>query len=193
MLEKVLAPDGWLFYEFQFPAFLIGILTFSELFYFTELIKKIFNKEQLNIKLCVIYLLILIAGSYMCIANTVFVTNNSIISYSPLNLNGKVYSYSDVTKVETKFGDKIFALNDYNKKGYFQYAIYLDDKKIVFSIPTVNPNIEKYDEDTYLELEEFDIKLMNLNIKKISSNDNSEYCDLDQQYCDRFLRIINKK
>ena len=192
LLKNVFAPEGWLFYEFQFPAFLIGILTFSELCYFSELIRRILNKEKVNIKNSILYLLILIVGSYMCLSNITFVTSNSIVSYSTFDFDGKVYNYSDVTKVETKFGDKIFSLNEYDKKGYFQYSVYLDNKKIVFSIPSVNSDIEKY-EDSYLELEEFDNRLMNLNVTKISSSDNSEYCDLDKVYCDRFLRIINNK
>ena len=52
----------------------------------------------------------------------------------------------------------------------------------------------EYDIDnTNLELEEFDNKLMNLNITKMSINDNIENCDYDKEYCDRFLKIINNK
>ncbi len=73
----------------------------------------------------------------------------------------------------------------------FYYRIYVDNKKITFSVPSTNEKIEKYNNDTYLELEEFDKKLMKKNIKKIGDDEYANACDLDKQYCERFIRIIN--
>ena len=44
--------------------------------------------------------------------------------------------------------------------------------------------------DTYLELEEFDQALMVLGIPKDASEEGYENCDFDQEYVERFLRII---
>ena len=96
--------------------------------------------------------------------------------------NRKQYNYSDVSKVGAEF----------NKKGDFKYTINIGEKQLTFTVTTPNSEIERY-EDSYLELEEFDAKLMDLNITKESDETNSEKCDLDQVYVDRFLRIIRNK
>lgn len=48
-------------------------------------------------------------------------------------------------------------------------------------------------DDTYIELEEFDQRLMELGISKESSAEGSQYNDLDPHYVERFLRIIENK
>ena len=191
LIQKYIAPTGWLFYQLQMPTFLVGILMFGEVLLFYNLLKKLINKEIINVKANVCYFLVLVASFVMCISNVVFVTKDNIINYSLGKSN--TYSYTDVTKVETKFGNKIVTLNDYERIGRFKYVINLDGKKFVFSNPVVNPEYELYINNTYLEIEELDNKLMNLNVKKESTDENSEYCELDKQYCDRFIKIINNK
>ena len=56
-----------------------------------------------------------------------------------------------------------------------------------------NPKIERYEEDSYLELEEFDNKLEELNIEKITHTKTAHLCDFDQEFCDRFNRITNNE
>jgi len=140
---------------------------------------KIKKKENIDIKVLIFVLVVAAIGLYSSLTNVTFVTEDNIICYSPFNLNGKQYNYSDVSKVEAKF----------NKKGDFEYSINIDGKEIIFSITTPNPEIERY-EDSYLELEEFDSKLMELNIPKESDDSNSQSCIMDKIYVDRFLRII---
>ena len=60
----------------------------------------------------------------------------------------------------------------------------------VFSVPSTNSDIERYTDDTYLELEEFDLALTDLGIPKKSSAKGWEHCDFDDCYVERFLRII---
>ena len=191
LIQKYIAPTGWLFYQLQMPTFLVGVLMFGEVLFFYNLLKKLINKEIINVKANVCYFLVLVASFVMCISNVVFVTKDNIINYSLGKSN--TYSYTDVTKVETKFGNKIVTLNDYERIGRFKYVINLDGKKFVFSNPVVNPEYELYINNRYLEIEELDNKLMNLNVKKESTDENSEYCELDKQYCDRFIKIINNK
>ena len=75
----------------------------------------------------------------------------------------------------------------------FYYQLDLDNRVIIFSQPTPNANIKRYDEDTYLELEEFDQTMMSLGIPKESSDKGYKNCDLAKRYVDRFLRIIELK
>ena len=60
----------------------------------------------------------------------------------------------------------------------------------MFHTPSVNDEIRRYVDDTYLELEDFDQNLVQLGVSKSSSSEGYENCDLDKKYVDRFLRII---
>ena len=104
-----------------------------------------------------------------------------------------VYEYSEIESISTGFGDKNFAIAEYKRKGNFFYQITLDGRIITFHVPNVNEDIERYQEDSYLLLEEFDQALRKLKIPKKASEKGYENCELDQEFVDRFLRIINTK
>lgn len=129
-------------------------------------------------------------GLYCCVTSVTIVTEDTIICRSPLNPVGTSYHYADVESIETGFGNKNFAFLEYKQKGSFYYKVTLDGKEIVFSQPSVNPDIERYEEETYLELEEFDMALEAIGIPKQGSVEGYGNCDLDKQYVERFLRII---
>ena len=125
-----------------------------------------------------------------CFMTTIsYVTEDKIIYRDPLHPFGIEYKYSDITKIETGFGRKNFAINEFNRKGVFYYRIYIGNKKITFTGGLTNESIDRYQEDTYLELEEFDNNLKKYNIKKIVDTDYSKNCNLDKEFCDRFKRI----
>ncbi len=127
---------------------------------------------------------------YCCLTNFTAVTPKQIICYSPWNPMGTAYEYSDVESIKTGFGNRTISIAEYKKKGSFFYQIELDGKTITFHAPGVNEDIKRYEEHTYLELEEFDQALVALGIPKEAKNSGWENCDLDQEYVDRFLRII---
>ena len=127
---------------------------------------------------------------YCCLTSYTCVTATEIITHSPINPLGTHYNYSDVQSIKTGFGSKTFAILDYKSKGNFFYEITLNDREIVFYAPSANGDIERYNEHTYLELEEFDTALTALNIPKTASDEWSEYCGYDKEYVDRFLRIV---
>ncbi|MCI9168594.1 MAG: hypothetical protein HFH01_10510 [Dorea sp.] len=79
---------------------------------------------------------------------------------------------------------------EYQKRGNFYYQVSLDGKKIVFSTSDINENIARYDDETYLELEDFDRRLTALGIPKQADEKVFEDCDLDVEYVERFRRII---
>ncbi len=200
-IEQFFAPKDYLFFEISLiPSKLMIFAIIMVLITFIGIILKKFkiNKsEDLDVyieiwKKCKGILIILfIIISYCFITSVTFVTKDKIIYRDPLHPFGLSYSYDDVTKIETGFGRKNFSFLDYERKGGFYYRIYVDNKKITFSVPSTNEKIEKYNNDTYLELEEFDKKLMKKNIKKISDDKYANACDLDKEYCERFIRIIN--
>lgn len=209
LLEKCMLPSDYLFYEHHPVAgiaiiWLIGIpVMMLGLFFAAKISKK--SKEQMEKmndfvyiwnhigKGRVVILLLWLIGLYCCITNVTVVTKDSIICHSPLCPMGKVYQYKDVESITTGFGNKKISLVEYKKKGEFFYQIQLDGKNITFHIPSVNEDIKRYEEESYLELEEFDQALVELGIPKQASEENYENCILDQEYVERFLRIIRLK
>ena len=82
-------------------------------------------------------------------------------------------------------------LDETKRQGTFSYCIDLDGEEKVFMQPTANQKLVS--DDTYIELEEFDQRLMELGISKESSAEGSQYNDLDPHYVERLLRIIENK
>lgn len=132
-----------------------------------------------------------ILSLYCCFSSATVVTEDEIICHSPLHPSGTVYDYKDVAQIRAGFGQKRFALLEYQKKGEFYYEIELGGKKKVFYVPSVNEKIERYQDETYLELEEFDQSLASLGIPKKAEEKGWEDCTLDQEYVERFRRIIS--
>lgn len=208
-IEKLISPENYLFYEHQpiasvvmiwlimIPVILVCLLLCGKLF------KR--SREELEGINDIVYvwnrlgkwrlaaIFLWLVGLYCCVTSVTFVTEDSIIYRSPMNPVGTTYGYSDVEKITTGFGDKTFAIAEYKRKGNFFYQIVLDGKKITFHVPSVNEKIERYQEDSYLELEEFDQALVSLGISKTASEEGYENCDLDPQFVERFLRIIQLK
>lgn len=204
LIYEVLAPDEWLFFEthqIPFSIYIFAIMGVAGLGFLmakqvVDNFKEIKNYKP-NIKDCIKGLILLAvlwtASTYLCLMNTVFVTEDSIIVHSPINIKGKIYSYDQVEKVITGFGDGGLAPFEYQKKGNFYYKVKIDGKTLLFTGGTPSEDIQRYADHTYLELEEFDQKIMEYGAEKESSEENYEDCFMDKEYVDRFLRIINNK
>ncbi|MCH5268098.1 MAG: MerR family transcriptional regulator [Lachnospiraceae bacterium] len=196
------APEGWLFYEFQGGGeFLLILITEIPLMgavaYLIDRLYHVSEEKANDLSLLFgflwkhkeISLVVWCALIYLSLVNVTFVTPDKIISYSTMHPAGVTYDYSDITKVDTSFGGKTFAIPEYKKKGNFSYRLSIGKKKLIFSQPYTNDDIERY-EDSYLELEEFDAKVMSYRVPKEGSTKYSDYCDMDSVYVERFLRII---
>lgn len=206
--EWLILPEDYLFYEHTpICGFLLVPLMVIPPFLLAYLISYVLRSKIYSVEddyLGVIWLVKLLGkwlipigvawlmATYICLTSLTYVTADSIVVTSPLSLKGQEYAYSDVEKIECGFGDKRFAVSEYKKKGRFFYKITLDGKVRVFHMPTTNPDVERYD-DTYLELEEFDLALTQLGIPKESSPEGYEHCDFDKVYVDRFLRITGSE
>lgn len=203
--EFLLAPKEYLFYEMNAiatigviwlvvpPVVLVCCLLATKIFKMN--LKDIGNLNDIVYvwnrigKWRFIAITIWIISLYCCVVSVTYVTEDTLVYHSPLHPSGITYEYSDIEEITTGFGDKIFSIFEYEKKGNFFYQIRLDGKTITFSVPSVNEDIERY-EDSYLELEEFDQALVRLDIPKNSDSKGYQNCDLDKQYIERFLRII---
>lgn len=205
LTEATIAPKDYLFYEYGpftstlsihiivIPVILVLEAVCSR-FNFIKLDNEFFNFwQRLKPWWKGTAVAIWIVAAYCCFVNVTFVTESTIVCHTPLNPLGTEYRYSEVEHIETGFGSKALAFCEYKEKGNFYYIITLDGKENVFHAPTVNGDIERYQEDSYLELEEFDKALVGLNIPKDANSEGIEKCNYDKEYVDRFLRIIKLK
>lgn len=121
---------------------------------------------------------------YWAFTGITVVTGEQIIRYDALHPAGVSYAYEDVTAVEA----------GYDSGGSFYYKVCLDGRWATFSGPTVNEALRPdYQEDTYLELEEFDQALMAYSPEKTASAQYEGRASYAQVYLDRFRRIMENR
>ncbi|WP_426351174.1 hypothetical protein ACPWSR_08085 [Alloiococcus sp. CFN-8] len=193
--------DDWLFY--QMPDFngliLIAIVEYPLIaFVLTKLFKRYKNSEWkwayeftvLLKKYWIYSLVVWVILLYISLTGITFVTEDKVIYRSWLKPQGITYEYSDVDEIKTGYSGKLISFSQ--KKGTFYYKVSFKGRWITFGTTSPNESIERYN-DSYLELEEFDEKLMKYSPKKISSRDNEEHALLDDRYIQRFGRIIENK
>ena len=205
----IMVNKDYLFYEFSqfsvmvmllsaiFPTVFLGLLICRKLNLETNR-QRIKNQKSIKLWCRLGYfripiIVIWVILYYFAFTSVNVVTENEIIVKSGFNPIGRSYLYSEVQEIYAGFGDKFISCNEYEEKGNFYYQITLDGKKIIFTAPSVNPEIERYEDNTYLELEEFDQKLCKLKIPKTSSSKFRDDSYYDKEIIERFIRIINNK
>jgi hypothetical protein len=206
LIDFIFAPDDYLFYEFHpvagvlllwmtlIPILLVILLVHSKLVGKTT--KEMDNTSDILFiwnaasRFRLVLIAVWLVGIYCCITNVNFVTEDKIICHTPLEPMGVAYEYEDVEKIVSCFGKNNFAFVEYKKKGEFFYQLDLDGRTVWFHQPSPNPDIIRYEEDTYLELEEFDQRLMTFEILKEGDLSGSQNCMLDPYYVERFCRIV---
>lgn len=209
LINALFVPDNYLFYEHHQVGgwFLMLHIFVPVVLACTLLAVKLTKKSMEDVewmsdlvflwnllgKWRVVAVVVWAIGLYCCITSVTYVTEDEIIVCTPWNPTGTSYGYEDVESVETGFGEKNFAFLEYKRLGNFSYTITVDGKEIVFHQPSVNEDIQRYEEHTYLELEEFDSALMKLGVPKKGSDEGWENCDFDKEFVDRFVRITNSR
>lgn len=208
-VEFLFAPEDYLFYEFHPVAgkllmfFIIVPILLVILLIHSKLVKKTQKEMDNTSDLLFLWnavrrfrsgvIVAWLVGIYCCITSVNFVTEDSVICHTPFQPMGVEYKYTDVEKIITGFGNSNFAFVEYKKKGNFYYQLELDGRTLMFHQPSVNSDVKRYENDTYLELEEFDQRLMALEIEKEGDTSGSQNCRLDTQYVERFCRIIENR
>ncbi|HEL2402435.1 TPA: MerR family transcriptional regulator [Streptococcus suis] len=188
LAERFFLPSDWLFYEYSTGLGKVAI--FFIMVFLAFLLGKLARLVKLSWKYGLGLAGSCILLTALLISTTTAVTKDQIIDINLL-APSKEYLYSDVKSVWTGFGTKVLTVNEFEKQGQFSYRIQLDEKEIVFMQPAVNQNLVP--DDTYIELEEFDQRLMNLGISKESSAEGSQYNELDEHFLERFLRIVENQ
>lgn len=200
LIQTYMVPKDFLFFEPNPVAgmglvWLVVILVSIFSAMAIEKILKPSEQSVLNMWKCfgiwrLIVIVVWLMAAYCCVTSFNVVTSDKIICHSPLKPKGIAYSYSDVKSIKTGFGNRNFSLLNYKKKGSFYYQIEVGEKIVTFQGGSVNEEIKRYEEHTYLELEEFDQALVALKIPKESDKSGWENCDFDKEYVDRFIRIV---
>ncbi|MGG7177872.1 hypothetical protein ACQPU1_09775 [Clostridium paraputrificum] len=183
---------------YYYLIFLIGIIIIFFLRLIYEKIYKSNNGEHIldimiyNLikKYKILFSTAILIVLYLIIVNIVSIEDEKIAIHSTFNPLGKEYSLQDIVQVETGFTGKKTLIN-WKERGTFYYKIKLKDGK-EFDLNGSGGESEVYGEHTYLSIEEIDKRLFkdNSNIIKKSSLDNYEYAGLDDEYMERFKRII---
>ena len=131
-LKQFFVPDGYLFFEQNdlchlFETILLCFPACDVLYYLIDKIRTKPVKVHLPKKVAKFRPPIYFAWFFalcLCVTNFTYVTDEKIVIVTPFDLSGKEYSYSDVVKVETGFGDQTIAMHNYNIKGNFYYKFY---------------------------------------------------------------------
>jgi len=131
---------------------------------------------------------------YTIIFNVTVITNNKIINYTFSCPQGKEYSYKDVVKIEAGVYGKKSNIPYSHGKGDFYYIIKLNDGTRIDLAEAGGVNIY-YDEDPRFILERLDRELVKLDVSKVSSMENFQYCtkNLAKIYTDKIRSILENK
>lgn len=181
-------PEGWLFYEVNHLAGQCFILAMMALILSCGL--RLVGRWSVPKPFLLGLALLVVATMMSLIESITVVTKEEIVAVSVLGKD-KVYQYAQVEEVKAGFGTKRISLSAKERRGEFFYQISLDGRWVVFMTPSVNDQLVAG--DTYRELEEFDQTLMGLGVAKTSSSQGSQYSDVDSDYLQRFLRIVERQ
>lgn len=191
-LRERFLPSDWLFYEHnRFWGYVMIFTVVIGIEYWLLTIFGIWDFPR-GMKTRLLTLISMLVSIFLFATQVTVITESAVIHYSLTQLTGKRYTYDQVEKVHARFGSSMFKIPVNNQRGIFYYDIWLDGQKISLSQPTVNDEINRY-QDSYQELEEFDKVLVSLGVPKTSSEEHVDKNKLDPIYTERFLRIIRNQ
>ncbi len=180
----VLSRDPWMWLVLLVEAEIIGG-------YFAVR-NRIWEKIRLNVRrlLTVGLVLLLLNGIvlYGFVTGTSVASDDGIMRYSFFSPSGKEYRYDDIVKVEAGFGGKFLGIPMF-KTGDFYYKVTYKDG----TVEDWGECTSSFDEDTWLWMIRLDEMVMASGAEKISSEDNYQYCQMEQRYVDMLLQVIRNQ
>ncbi len=128
---------------------------------------------------------------YSMLYNTTVITDNKIINYTFLCPQGKEYGYKDIVKIDAGVYGKKTNTNSYPhySRGDFYYIVQLNDGT---KLHLTDFGGTKNEEDVRFIIEKLDSEYVSMDISKVSSMDNFEYCtkNLGKIYTDKIRNIL---
>lgn len=125
---------------------------------------------------------------YGFVTGTSVASDEGIMRYSFFDPDGEAFSYDDIVKVETGFGGKFLGLPMYGTGDFYYKVTYKDGTTEDWGGCTSD-----YDEDTWLWMIRLDELVMASGAEKISSEENYQYCQMEQRYVDMLLQVIRNQ
>ena len=191
---KLIVPDNYIMWIFKFPtAKLVFIYELYPMFIFFCLFNKDFRKSSISFlkrhrkiffPVFGIFNVILL---YVILTNVAVITKDKIIDYSFHSPQGNIYSFKDITTINTGlYGKKQFLGHS---KGDFYYIIELKDGT---TIDLAEDGGTMKDEDLRFILERLDKQFVHMGIPKKASMTNFNYTkkNLDKIYTDKIRNIL---
>lgn len=180
----VLARDPWMWLVLMVEAEIIAG-------YFA-IRNRIWEKIRLNGRrlLAAVLVLLLLNGTllYGFVTGTSVASDEGIMRYSFFNPSGEEYRYDDIVKVETGFRGKFLGLPMYGTGDFYYKVTYKDG-----TVEDWGGCTSDFDEDTWLWMIRLDKLVMASGAEKVSSEENHQYCQMDQRYVDMLLEVIRNK
>ena len=193
--EKIFVKGEYLIYLIKSPysylLFVILIIVASRIGRLLSREKKLSSMNKglsLWLKIDKFLILTIIPLIYIILTSVVVITEDGIYDYSFFNLKGNKYSFSDVEYVNTGFVDSG------RNKGEFFYNIELKNgTKLKLAHPSIPQPSDKYNYDSWQEYVDIDKYIMNSGAKKDSSEEGSNYVQMDKIYVDKLLNLVRNK
>ncbi|MGV8984351.1 hypothetical protein [Clostridium sp.] len=199
---KLLLPPDYIIWTFKYP-FSFSILIYETYiifgffyafhkdfrYFILSTVKKKFIKKH-KTPIIFTFIILNIVLIYTILFNVTVITNNKLIDYTFLSPQGNEYSLNDIVKIDTGvYGKKTHFPFSHYSKGDFYYIMQLNDGTKIH-LTDVGGTIN--DEDERFIIEQLDTQYVNMDISKISSMDNFEYCtdNLDRIYTDKIRSIL---
>ncbi len=156
-------------------------------------VKKALRKFRLTGKQLACFMLAVIALNgcflYGFLTGVSVARETGITRHSFLCPQGREVAFEDVVLVETGFQGKLFGFLVTGQTGSFYYKLHYSDGTV--------EDWSQCQGEAYVEswqwMYAIDGWLMEAGVPKEGSTENSQYCDLDQEYVDIFLNIIDSK
>jgi len=203
--EKLLLPQEYIMWLFKYPFSRLPLIyevyiVFGFFYVFNKNIREailwVISLKESFIKrhkmfFLFTFVVLNIVLIYAILYNVTVITNNKIINYTFLSPQGKEYGYNDIVKIDAGVYGKKINSNRYPhySKGDFYYIIQLNDGT---KIHLTDVGGTKNDEDERFIIEKLDSQYVNMDISKVSSMDNFEYCtkNLGKIYTDKIRNIL---
>jgi hypothetical protein len=206
LLRQIRAPKGYVFYEmntlFDLAIYISGFIYIPMLInyvickinakkeritWFSSIVSPdSFSSRHIG-KFTCLYLIIFV----LCAMSGVFVTEEEIVCFSPINPVGKHYSFDKVDSVKAGFGNKGFSFKEGRTKGDFYYEVNIGDKVFRFSDIGIMENVDS-ELYAYEALDMVDKAIMSYGVKKNSSDKFKDFMEYkeDREIC---INIIKRK
>ncbi len=187
--QTLFVPDSQMIWVFRSPwSILVFVFEIELILLAFALLIKAFPAKKGRYYL-VILVLINVVLLYGCITGVSVADETGITRHSVLAPQGTQYTFEDVVKVETGFRGKLFGWIPGRGTGDFYYKLHYSDG----SVEDWGESNSEATEESWAWMLLLDQWLMEAGVAKEGSTENSQYCQMDQEYVDILIRVVENQ